>query len=333
MSTPGVRDVVIPQLPEATVAKTTAVAEGGARLGYRAVWFGETAGFDAGVLAGRLSNQVPGMKLVVGPLPAPFRTGPQLAMLAGSLAAYGVDAEIVLGASSPAITSRWNGLRATSVALLRDTIAAARQGLSGERTQIDGGLTPTVGFRSSFPAPQTPIGLAALGPRTLELAGALADRVVLNFASPESAPALLAHIEAGAASAGRARPPVTIWMHTAVEATSDGVEVARRFVSGYLRAPGYIEEFERQGFGEITRAASEVPTRELSALVSDDLLHGLFAMGTAAEAQARAVAYEALGIEVAVVPLTQGDPEGLRSLEALRPAAPAAVAEPVSNRS
>ena len=34
--------------------------------------------------------------------------------------------------------------------------------------------------------------------------------------------------------------------------------LARRFVSGYLRAPGYIEEFERQGFGAITDAALAV---------------------------------------------------------------------------
>ena len=313
------RDVVIPQLPEATVAKTTTVAEGASKLGYRAVWFGETAGFDAGMLAGRLSAQVPGMKLMAGPLPAPFRTGPQLAMLAGSLAAYGTEAEIVLGASSPVITSQWHGLPRTTVGLLRDLIISARQAMSGERTRVEGGQAPTVGFRPSFPAPTTPIGLAALGPKTLELAGALADRVVLNFATPETAPVLLEHVDAGAEAAGRERPPVTIWMHVAVDASPEDEALARRFVSGYLRAPGYIEEFERQGFGAITDAAREAPTRELSSLVSDDLLHDLFAMGPASEARSRAEQYEALGIEVAVTPMIRGDHEDLRSMEALRP--------------
>jgi len=56
-------------------------------------------------------------------------------------------------------------------------------------------------------------------------------------------------------------------------------------VSSCLRAPGYVEEFERQGFGDITAAARQAPTRELASLVSDDLLHGLFAVGSAAEAR------------------------------------------------
>jgi probable F420-dependent oxidoreductase len=315
----GVRDAVIPQWPGSSPSEALEVADLAAGAGYRGLWFGETAGFDAGVLAGRVSGAHPDMQLFLGPLPVPLRTGPQLAMLAGSLASLGARAEIILGSSSPAITAGWHGRRRGSVRLMRDTMEAARAAASGQRTDIADGEAPTTGYRAGFPAPDTPIGLAALGPLALRLGGAQADRVVLNFVTPASAPALIDTIDRAAAEAGRARPALSVWMHTGVDVTEEGVRSARRFMSGYLRAPGYTEEFERQGFGDVVAAAKDAPTRGLESLCNDDLLAAGFALGSAEQARGRAAEFEALGLEVAVVPVTAGDPAGARTLEALTP--------------
>lgn len=314
-----VRDAVIPQWPGSPASEALDVAQQASALGYRGVWFGETAAFDAGVLAGRLTAETPNLRQFVGPLPTTIHSGPQLAMLAGSVAALGSSVELILGTSSPVITQGWHGRQRGSVAALRDTLLAARAAMSGERTAISDGVSTTTGFRAAFPAPTTPVGLAALGPRSLRLAGEAADRVVLNFVTPDSASELIHTIESGAESAGVGCPPISVWMHSAVTPGAAGEEVARRFLSGYLRAPGYAEEFERQGFGEIVAKARTAPTRELASLCTDDLLNAVFAFGSPEAVRDRADAFESLGLEVAVVPVTADDPAGTRTLEALAP--------------
>src|SRR4030095_2007289 len=59
--------------------------------------------------------------------------------------------------------------------------------------------------RVRAPPPPNPVRvvLAALGPEMLELAGEIADGVVLNWIPPETVPASIKHLEAGARTAGR----------------------------------------------------------------------------------------------------------------------------------
>src|SRR5262249_60718034 len=55
-------------------------------------------------------------------------------------------------------------------------------------------------FRLAMPAPSPPprIYLAALGPRMCELAGEVADGVLLNWIPPAAVPDSVQHVEAGA---------------------------------------------------------------------------------------------------------------------------------------
>ena len=310
---------MIPQWPGTPSSEALRIARHAEARRFRGVWFGETAGFDAGALAGRLSVETPDLRQFIGPLPVTLRSGPQLAMLAGSLAAFGSSIELILGASSPIITERWHGRRRGSVAALRDTMHAARRAASGERTDIVDGASTTTGFKAALASPSTPIGLAALGPRALRLGGQRADRVVLNFVTPDSARELISIVQAGAESVGVECPPISVWMHAAVDPGPASEQTARRFLSGYLRAPGYAEEFDRQGFGQIVAEAQRRPVRELEALCTDDVLDSAFAFGSGELVRGRAAAFEALGIDVAVVPVTADDPDGIRTLDALAP--------------
>lgn len=313
------RDVVVPQWPGTAPEESLQVAIAAYELGYRQLWFGETAAFDAGVLAGRFTSEVPRMPMVIGPLPVSLRSGPQLAMLAASVAALGSRVEIVLGASSPVITTGWHGRDRGGTVLLADTIGAARAAASGLRTDLQDTRSPTSGFRLGLPVQPLTIGMAALGPRTLMLAGSIADRVVVNFVPPRLAGEIMERVDHGARSVGRPRPPVSAWMHTGVDVGVDGRAMARRFLSNYLRAPGYSDTFRRLGFGAVLDQALVTATRDLGTLVDDEFLDELFAFGPPAVVHARALAFEDAGIEVAVVPVTTDDPGGLRTLAALRP--------------
>ena len=87
---------------------------------------------------------------------------------------------------------------------MRETVAVLRQMLAGERVTFEGRTIRTRGFRLvSLPPAPVPIYLAALMPPMLELAGEIADGVILNFMPVEAVPRMLEHVRVGAARAGR----------------------------------------------------------------------------------------------------------------------------------
>ncbi|MCU1373692.1 MAG: putative F420-dependent oxidoreductase [Actinomycetia bacterium] len=309
------RHVVVPSWPGRPAAEGLEVAAAAARLGYGAVWVSETSGSDAGVLAGRIAGHCPGLPLVLGPLPAPLRSAPQLAMLAGSLHALGTPVELALGASQARMTEGWHGRGRTTEALLRDLIEATRAAAAGRRTDHHG-AAPTTGFRLRLPPVDLRIGLAALGPRYLQLAGALADRVVLNMVPASVLPHLLASVDEGAASAGRPRPPVTAWVLAGCRPTPEARTSLQRFVAAYASAGGYADVFRRAGFGPEIDALHR-PDGSSGGLLDDAVVHSVAALGDAAAIAATVASFEEAGVSVAIVPLTIGDPGGARTLRAL----------------
>src|SRR5206468_12667175 len=87
---------------------------------------------------------------------------------------------------------------------MRETVTALRRMLAGERVTFEGKTVRTQNFRLVSPPPQpVPIYVAALMPPMLELAGEIADGVILNFMPVEAVPRMLAHVRKGAARSGR----------------------------------------------------------------------------------------------------------------------------------
>src|SRR4029077_18653634 len=115
-------------------------------------------------------------------VPVYTRALPVLAAGAGSLAQL-APGRVVLGirASSASIVDAWGGVPyRMPVTRMRETVAALRPMLAGERVTFEGKTVRTRGFRLVSPAPApVPIPLAALMPPMLELAGEIADGVIL----------------------------------------------------------------------------------------------------------------------------------------------------------
>jgi probable F420-dependent oxidoreductase len=317
----GPPDAVLGLPLEPDVATYRSFIERAVGLGYGRLWLTETYVVDPVSLAGWVAATHPGHPIGLGPLPAPLRTGPQLAMVAATLAGLGVDdLEVVLGASSPAMTAGWHGRGRATLASLEALVESARAAASGRRTARAEGLSPTVGFTNGLGPVPLRLGLAASGPRALRLAGRVADRVALNMVTPAVLPALLAEIDAGARAAGRARPPVTVWVNVALDPTDESAAAARHLLGPYLRVPGYDRSFVAQGFGEAVDAARGVASAgEARALVPDRMLVDIAGFGDAATLRARLDAFRERGVHVAVLPAVAADPGGLRALEVLAP--------------
>ncbi|HJP15143.1 MAG: LLM class flavin-dependent oxidoreductase [Nitrospinota bacterium] len=110
------------------------------------------------------------------------------------------------------------GLKSSSLNAMREGLIAARALLNGEPVELGG--TPVT---SNWRKPHLPIFLAADGPRTLELAGELADGVILGSGiTPEVVSWARGHIAAGAERAGRRPEEIELWLNAIVHIEEDG---------------------------------------------------------------------------------------------------------------
>ena len=91
--------------------------------------------------------------------------------------------------------------------LLREYTAACAT-VHGRRVEVDGRYAHLAGVAlDKPPTPPPPLLLGARGPKTLRLAGELADGVILDaVTTPDALRAALAEVDAGRATAGRTDP-------------------------------------------------------------------------------------------------------------------------------
>ena len=192
-------------------------------------------------------------RLVVanGVLPVQTRTPVVLGMATASLnhLAPGRFA-LGLGLSSRTIVEQWHGLRVTPrrwARSARPSRSSARWP-AGERVNVEGKFYRMKNFRLTAPLPKAPVRvyLAALGPEMLELAGEIADGVLLNWIPPEAVPASLAHLQAGARRAGRTLENFEIASFIRTCVTDDAAaarETLARDITGYATVDVYASFF------------------------------------------------------------------------------------------
>ena len=317
--------VVLSQAPGRAPSAVIDAARVADELGYRDLWIGEMAMFDAFVLATAVAARTSRIAITVGPLAVNVRTPVGIAMGVGSVAvATGRTINVALGTSSPTVVTGWHGCdRARSATRLADTAQVLRPLLLGDKVDFTGQALSTNGFRSLVPSPDSSITVAAFGPRAIEAAARYADRMVLNMVAPQSIGRLRRQLEAAADAAGRPVPRLAAWIPVSVDPNPDALTQLRRSKVGYLSAPGYAEMFIEAGFGELVAFAQTRPhPREVLARIPDSLLDAIGAVGDVKTVLARIKEFSAAGIdEIVLNPSTIGDPGGLRTLTAISNAA------------
>ncbi len=111
--------------------------------------------------------------------------------------------------------------RPRGLAGLRDYVLALRGLLAGENVEY-GRRDVHTRWVGGLDQPTVPIYLSAEGPRTLELAGEIADGVFCGMGlSPDVAALSLEHVRIGAARAGRTMDDIDIWTLARVNVGTD----------------------------------------------------------------------------------------------------------------
>ena len=307
------------------VAQLPGIAREAEERGYRTAWVGEAAGLEAIALTTLIATHTRTLKMANGVIPVQTRTPIVYGQAAATLAhlAPGRFA-LGLGLSSDIIVGQWHGLPfAPSAQQMREAVRIIRMTAAGERVSFEGRFYRVKGFRLSIPAPSLAprVYLAALGPRMCELAGEVADGVLLNWMPPSAVAASLRHVEAGARRAGRslADIDVNVYVRTCVTDEREAVrEALARDITGYATVSVYARFFAACGFAEEMEAVNAAwKSGDRAGAVkgiTSRVLDGLGAVGPADLCRERLTAFAAEGVTPVIVPFSPPGPTARESL-------------------
>jgi probable F420-dependent oxidoreductase len=299
--------------------------------GFSSVWVPDGEGSGQGervhlALAVRTGR----IRIGLGVVPVFTHTPAVLASAAMTLAHLAPGRIVLgLGTSSENMMEGWHGIPFEKpLTRMRETTQVLRRMLMGERVEFQGETLHTRAFKLN-PAPETPVPiyLAALRPKMLELAGEVADGVILHLAPLTALPRMLEHVAAGAARSGRTLADLEIVCRfNAIVMDDDGEarEATRDFVQRYLTAPVYNRffawcGFEREAteFYEAFRARDRARSR---AAVSDALVEQMCIFGNEEQVREKIRAYAAAGIRTPAINAFAPDlPTAQRTMEAFLP--------------
>lgn len=305
------------------------------RLGYTDAWSYEADGLDCFT---SLAPVALATRMRLGTAIANvFTRGPAtLAMSAAGLAELAPGRFCLgLGAGSQPIVEAWNGGRfARPATRVREMVHVVRAALTGERVVYEGATLSVDGFRLARPpAEPVPIYVAALRPGMLQVAGEVADGVILNWLAAADVPRVVALVGEAAARAGRdpAAVEITARLLVNVDPPGDAADVGvRRHVTAYLNVPVYRSYQEWLGRGAelaaMWQAWERGDRKGAVAAVPERVMNDLILRGSPGDIRAHVQRYLDAGIDTAFLQVSTLEAEPARRrrvlLDALRALAP-----------
>ena len=301
------------------MAEFPALAREAETRGYRTAWVGEASGAEAIVLSTLIATHTTTIKIANGVIPVQTRTPIVYGQAAATLGhlAPGRFA-LGLGLSSEIIVGQWHGLPfAPSIQQMREAVQIIRMTAAGERVNFEGKFYRLKNFRLAIPAasPAPRIYLAALGPRMCELAGEVADGVLLNWLPPSAMAASVANVEAGAKRVGRSLSDIDVAVYVRTCVTDERAvvrETLARDITGYAIVSVYARFFAECGFAEeveAVNAAWKAGDRAGAVKgISERVLDGLGAVGSAGFCREQMNAFARTGATPVVLPFAPPGP-------------------------
>jgi 5,10-methylenetetrahydromethanopterin reductase len=135
------------------------------------------------------------------------------------------------------------GLRPASLAGLREYVEAIRDLLGTGSATYRGARATLTWARAAVP-----LYLAASGPKTLRLAGQIADGVVIRTGiTPEIVRDSIAHVQAGAQAAGRDGRAIDLWWWPDVNVAASYAEGVEEIKMSLAAAGNHLSRFTTEG--------------------------------------------------------------------------------------
>lgn len=297
-------------LSDLAVDRTVDLATRVEAVGLDSVWVGETWGWEAPALLGRIAGATEGIQLGTGILPVYSRSPALLGQTAATLDALAPGRFVLgLGASGPAVIENWHGADFDRpVGRTAETIKVVRQVLSGDVVAHDGTYFELDGFRfrDDLEDVSAPIYVGAMGPANVRMTGALADGWMPIFVPGSRLEELHAELVHAAEDRDRDPDDVAVVPNTVVAVSEDGAgarDAVRHHVAFYVGAMGefYHRSLAAAGYereADAIRTAWHEDGPEAAAnRVTDEILDRTTVAGTPDHAAARVTEFAGLGVD------------------------------------
>jgi F420-dependent oxidoreductase-like protein len=239
-----------------TLDESVARAVAAERLGYESVWTTQMPDArDASLVLAAYAFQTTRIKLGTGVLPIYTRHPTAMVQMAASLDELSGGRFILgIGISHKVTVEGMWGLRLDSpVDAMREYLTIVRAGLRDGHVGVDGDHFTARSVYSAPRRPDLPIMLSALNPRMLDLAGELADGVVLYMCTPAYVrDQIVPAVKAGREKAGKTLDGFEIVAAIPVCLTTDRAaahDVFRKTVARYASLPYYRKMMDASGLG------------------------------------------------------------------------------------
>jgi F420-dependent oxidoreductase-like protein len=258
------------------------------QLGYHSVFTTHVAGRDSLTVLAAYANVTESVKIGTGVMPIYSRTPAATAQQAATIDEMsGGRLVLGLGVSHRVIVENWFGSEiGKPVSEMRDYVSILRAIFAGEDPPESERFSTRFHFMGLDPRPDLPIYVAGLSPKMLELAGELADGVILWLCNPEYIRNIVVpHVREGRRQAGKSLDgfDIVAAVPTAVTEEVDGARATLRAdLAPYFLLPFYRKMIERSGFEADVRLFDEAMERGDSTAamaISDGFLENLAAIG------------------------------------------------------
>lgn len=285
--------------------------------GYDRVWLAETNGPDAMVAAGVLATKLHRAELGTAVVPVYTRSVPVLAMAAATVAVAAKSTfRLGIGTGGQAVIEQWHGAPFSApVGRVRDAVTLLRQVYSGGKTDYASSRLSSKGFRlhDELLGADVRLYVAALGPQMLDMAGAVADGVLLTWVPTDQLAQVVSRIRSAAVATGRDPDAVDVVTRILTAVTDDPAAARARLraeLPFYLASGPYNRFFAAMGFEaeatEFTFAFRRGDRAASSAAISDRMVDALLVTGSAEACRAEFDKARAAGAtDVMVAPFVE----------------------------
>jgi len=274
-------------------------------LGYESVYTTHIAQRDSLTVLTRYATVTEKVRLGTGVLPIFSRTPASCAQTAATIDEISGGRFVLgLGVSHKVTVENWFDSKISKpVTQMREYAAICRAILDGEPPPEGEFFNSKFAFMGYPPRPEVPIYIAALSPNMLQLAGEIAEGVMLWLCNPDYIrETVVPEVAKGRERAGKSLEgfDIVAAVPTAVTEDVDAARDAfRKDLIPYASLPFYRAMLERSGFPQdlaafdAGMAAGDVP-KALTGL-SDDLLASLAGIGSGEDARAKVTEYADAG--------------------------------------
>lgn len=294
--------------PGRTVAEHIDLALLAEECGWGGVWLTETTGLDAVAGAAAVAARLASGRVGTAIVPMQTRGPMLLAMAAASIGPVAPGGFVLgIGTSTPLIVQDWHATPwgESPLALTRECVELTRRLLRGERVTTEAGRWRYRRAQlATRPPPRAPIYLAALNDKMLELAGEIADGVVLNLVTVADVRHARERLAVGAARAGRSLDAFELVVFFRATVTGDYAQARARYqreLLTYIMAPVYQRMFAREGWDAACREVQTLwrarERQQALDAVPDALIRERTLIGEVDEVRERLAAYAAAGMD------------------------------------